>query len=112
MANKKNIIFVQMYHHHKLLDRIKKNILQRCVNTHPGRKRLKTSKYEKMESVLLEWFWQKLALYIPIQAPVLRQEAEEIALKLNISHLWMDDLINLESMQGLATEQWEENSKV
>jgi hypothetical protein len=70
----------------------KKNILQQCESTQPGR--LKT-KYGKMESVLLEWFRQKLALYIPeIQGPVLRQEAEEVALKLNISHLLMDGLIN------------------
>jgi hypothetical protein len=66
---------------------MKKNVLQQCVNTHRGGERLKTSKCEKMESVLLEWFRQKLALYIVIQALVLRPQPEEIVLKLNISHL-------------------------
>jgi hypothetical protein len=37
----------------------KKNILHQYVTSHPGRKKLKTSKYEKIESVLLEWFRQK-----------------------------------------------------
>jgi hypothetical protein len=44
--------------------------------------------------VLLEWFRQKRALNIPIQGPVLRQKAEEIALKLNTeftpSNGWLD----------------------
>jgi hypothetical protein len=44
----------------------KKNILQQCVSPQPGRKKLKISEYEKTESVLLEWFRQKQALYIPI----------------------------------------------
>jgi hypothetical protein len=72
----------------------KKNILQQCVTYQPGRKKLKTSKYEKMESVLLERFRQKQALNIQIQGPVLRQKAEEIALKLNIEFTtlngWLD----------------------
>jgi transposase len=61
----------------------KKNILQQCVTSQPGRKKLKASKYEKTELVLLEWFRQKQALNIPILGPVLRQKAEEITLKLN-----------------------------
>jgi hypothetical protein len=72
----------------------KKNILQHCVTSQSGRKKLKTSKYEKIESVLLEWFRQKLALNIPIQGPVLRQKAEEITSKLNMevtpSNAWLD----------------------
>ena len=50
-----------------------------------GRKKLKTSKYEKIEGVLLEWFTQKRALNIPIQGPLLKQKADEIALQLNIN---------------------------
>jgi hypothetical protein len=38
-----------------------------------------SSKYEKIESVLLEWFRLKQALNILIQGQVLREEAEEIA---------------------------------
>jgi hypothetical protein len=56
----------------------KKNIPQQCVTTHPGRKRLKISKYEKTDSVLLGWFRQKQALNIPIQDPMLYKKAEEI----------------------------------
>jgi hypothetical protein len=44
---------------------------------------LKAYKYEKIESVLLEWFMQNQTLYIPIQGLVLRRKAEEIALKRN-----------------------------
>jgi hypothetical protein len=44
--------------------------------------------------VLLEWFRQKVPLDIPSQDPVLRHEAEEIALKLNIEltplNGWLD----------------------
>jgi hypothetical protein len=43
-----------------------KNILQQCVNFQPGTKKLKTSKYEKNESLLLQWVMQKQALNIPI----------------------------------------------
>jgi hypothetical protein len=53
-----------------------------------------------IESVLLEWFWQKQALNILIQDPVLRQKAEEIALKLNIQFMPSSEW----HMQGLATE--------
>jgi hypothetical protein len=60
----------------------KKNTLQECVTTQPGRK-VKTSKYEISESVLLEWFKQKQTLCTSIQSPMLRQKAEEIAFKLN-----------------------------
>jgi hypothetical protein len=44
----------------------------------------KTYECEKTESVLLACSRQKQALYIPIQCPMLRQKAKEIALKLNI----------------------------
>jgi hypothetical protein len=40
----------------------KKNILQQCVNYQPDQNKLGTSKSEMTESVLLEWFRQKLAL--------------------------------------------------
>jgi hypothetical protein len=62
----------------------KKNILQQCVMTQPGRKILKASKCEKTELVLLKWIRQKWTLYIPIQGPVFNQKAEEMTLKLNI----------------------------
>lgn len=39
-------------------------ILEQCVTTQPGRNKLKTSEYEKTESVLLEQFRQKWALYV------------------------------------------------
>jgi hypothetical protein len=38
---------------------------------------LKTSKYDKIESVLLEWFKQKWTLNILIPGPVLKQKVEE-----------------------------------
>jgi hypothetical protein len=31
-----------------------------------------TSKYEKAESVLMEWFQEKLALNLPIYGPILK----------------------------------------
>jgi hypothetical protein len=40
------------------------NILQQYVTTQAGRKKDRTSEYEKTESVLLEWFRQKWATYI------------------------------------------------
>jgi hypothetical protein len=44
--------------------------------------------------VLLEWFRQEQALNIPSQGPVLRQKANEKALKLNIEltplNGWLD----------------------
>jgi hypothetical protein len=46
-------------------------------------KNVQTSKYEKNESVLLLQFRQKWALSIPGQGPVLKQKAEETALKLH-----------------------------
>jgi hypothetical protein len=54
----------------------KKNILQQCVTTQPDQKKLRTSKSEMAESVLLEWFRQKLVLYKPIQSPMLRRKPE------------------------------------
>jgi hypothetical protein len=41
----------------------KKNILQQCVTTQPGRNQLRTSKYTKAEAVLLEWFRQQPIYY-------------------------------------------------
>jgi hypothetical protein len=55
-----------------------------CVTTQPGREKLTTFKCKKIESILLKWFRQKGLLFIPIQDPVLRQKAEEIALKLDL----------------------------
>jgi hypothetical protein len=52
-------------------------------SNYSAKQKLKTSKYEKTESVLLEWFRQKWVLYTPIQGPTLRQKAEEITLRLN-----------------------------
>jgi hypothetical protein len=60
------------------ITRNKKNILQQCVTTHHGKK-FKTSKYNQCS----EWFKEKWALNIPIQVLVLRQKAEETAIKLN-----------------------------
>jgi hypothetical protein len=42
-----------------------KNILEQC-NYSAQQKDLRTSKYEKIESLLLEWFRQKQALNVPI----------------------------------------------
>jgi hypothetical protein len=47
------------------------------------KKMLKTSKYEKIESLLIERLKQKQALYVPIEGQVSRQKAEEITLKQN-----------------------------
>jgi hypothetical protein len=60
--------------------------------------------------VLLEWFIQKEALYIPIRGPMLGQKAEERALKLN-SHLPMEGLTDSENMQSLSTEPRTSNPK-
>jgi hypothetical protein len=72
----------------------KNNILQQGGSREPNRKKFKTSKYEKIETILLEWFCQKWAKNIPVAGPVLQQKAEEIALKLNIdfkaSNGWID----------------------
>jgi hypothetical protein len=46
-------------------------------------KKLQTSRDERTESVLLEWFEQKWTLYIPIQGQMFKVKAEEIVLKLN-----------------------------
>jgi hypothetical protein len=42
----------------------KKTITQQHVTTQPGRNKSKTSKHEKTESLLLEFFGQKQASYI------------------------------------------------
>jgi hypothetical protein len=47
-----------------------KNIILQYEPTQPGRKKLQTSNYEKIESVLLEWIKQKQALNTPIQGSV------------------------------------------
>jgi hypothetical protein len=52
--------------------------LQQCVRTKPNRKKLQTSRYERTESVLLEWFKWKWTLYIPIQGQIFKDKAEEI----------------------------------
>jgi hypothetical protein len=62
----------------------KKNKLQQHVIIQPSRKKLKTSKYEKTEYVLLVWFRKYLEFCILIQGPVLRQKAEKIAIILSI----------------------------
>jgi hypothetical protein len=62
----------------------KNTILQQGESWEPSRKKFKTSKYEKIETILLERFCQKWAMNIPIADPMLRQKAEEIALELNI----------------------------
>jgi hypothetical protein len=48
-------------------------------------KKLQTSRYERTESVLLEWFKQKLTLYIyiSVQGQMFKDKAEETVLKLN-----------------------------
>jgi hypothetical protein len=97
----------------------KKNILQQCVTSQPGRKKLKSSKYEKTEPVLLEWLTLKRALNIPIQGPVLRQKAEEIAQKLNTefthSNGWLDRLrkragLSYRTMSGESKSVYEEDA--
>lgn len=54
-----------------------------CTNTAKQKKILRTSRYERTESVLLEWFQQKWTLYRPVQGPMFKDKAEEIVLKLN-----------------------------
>jgi hypothetical protein len=54
----------------------KKNILQQRVTTQPDQNKLRTSKSEMTESVLLEWFGQKLALYKSVQSLMMRKKAE------------------------------------
>ncbi|KAJ8893110.1 hypothetical protein PR048_005693 [Dryococelus australis] len=53
--------------------------VQHSVAGQPHRKKLKISKYSKLE-ILLAWFQQKRALNILIHGRVIRQKAEEIAL--------------------------------
>lgn len=69
-------------------------ILKQSLTQQPGRKRMKTGKYEKVEEVLVEWFRQKRALNLTINGRVLKSKAEEIAMKLNIefrpSRGWID----------------------
>jgi hypothetical protein len=76
----------------------KNTILQQGESWEPSRKKFKTSKYEKTETLLLEWFCQKWAMNIPIADPVLRQKAEEIALEikylLKVLNGRMDGLID------------------
>jgi hypothetical protein len=61
----------------------KKNIL--AMHNYSTRwKNVKTSQCEKIKVVLLECYRQKQAQYTPIQCPMLRQKAKEIALKLHI----------------------------
>jgi hypothetical protein len=50
-----------------------KEELQQRATTQPIRRKLKTSKYEKTESVLLKQFRQKWALHTQIRGPMLRQ---------------------------------------
>jgi hypothetical protein len=45
----------------------RKTILQQYVTNEPSRKKLKIFKYEKIESVLLEWFRQKRAYQFKVQ---------------------------------------------
>jgi hypothetical protein len=42
-----------------------KNVLEQC-NYSAQQKNVRTSKYEKTESLLLEWFRQKQTLNVPI----------------------------------------------
>jgi len=69
-------------------------ILKQLLTQQPGRKRMKTGKYEKVEAVLTEWFRQKRALNLTINGRILKSKAEEIAMKLNIefrpSKGWID----------------------
>jgi hypothetical protein len=54
-----------------------------CTYIAKRKKILQTSRYERTESVLLEWFQQKWTLNIPIQGQMFKDKAEEIVLKLN-----------------------------
>jgi hypothetical protein len=69
-------------------------ILKQSLTQQPGRKRMKTGKYEKVEAVLVEWFRQKRALNLTVDGPILKRKTEEIATKLNIdfrpSSGWID----------------------
>jgi hypothetical protein len=90
-----------------------KNTLQQCASNQPGRKKLRTSKYKKTQSVVLEWFRLQQGLYTPIKGPISRQKAEEIALKLyteiTLSNGWHDQL---KKHAGLAYRTMSGKSKV
>ena len=57
-------------------------------------KKIKKAKYEDIEKNLLVWFKQARAANIPINGPILKEKAEEIAKTLNIEFIasngWID----------------------
>jgi hypothetical protein len=73
----------------------RKRIEEDAKNTGGKRQKLRSGKFEELEDILMKWFLQARATNIPINGPVLKEKATEIAKKLKISDFtssngWLD----------------------
>ncbi|XKL59812.1 hypothetical protein PGB90_000828 [Kerria lacca] len=63
----------------------RKEIEENAKQTGGKRMKLRAGKFEELEDILMKWFLQARATNIPINGPVLREKATEIARKLHVS---------------------------
>lgn len=73
-------------------------LLREAANTSSNCKKRKLGKYEDVEKPLLEWFKQQRAQNIPLNGSIIKEKAEQIALRLGIefqaSNGWIDRFKN------------------
>ncbi len=73
----------------------RKQIEEDAKNTGGKRQKLRSGKFEELEDILMKWFIQARATNIPLDGPVVREKATQIAAKLQISNFvasngWID----------------------
>lgn len=70
-------------------------IKESATNSSAGRKKMKSAKYENVETILREWITQARHANIPLSGPIILEKAAEIGRSLNIENFnpgtgWLD----------------------
>lgn len=85
----------------------RKELEELAVQGGTKRKKIKTSKFEELEKVLLQWFQQARSLHLPVNGVILTEKAKEVAKELKIDDFsgssgWLD---RFKSRHGIIYRQ-------